>query len=211
MFRAWTAALAGIAVLGMARTADAVPMTYAFDMPVFTGGGLAGQTSILEVTVDNGNAAAADQFYFSFDIDGFAVTVGARTLSLGLDPGDGSSYFGNYLYITTDALGVPTLDLTTTRQSMVSFSNPSGDRIGLSTGGYLNFPAYRVVIDGVEGTLQSDLLVSGRPVLAVSEPHSLALFTLGLAGLFLLRHRMRTWNATRVPGAAAVRGSGRQP
>jgi hypothetical protein len=99
--------------------------------------------------------------------------------------------FANLLYITTDALGIPTLDLTTTRPSMVSFSNPSGDRIGLSTGGYLDRPSYIVVLDGVEGTLRSDILVSGRQVVAVPEAPSLALFSLGLAGLVLLRHRMR--------------------
>lgn len=191
MVRVCTAVVAGLVLMGMARAAEAVPMTYAFDMPAFTGGDLAGQTSVLEVTLDNGNASAANQFYFSFDIDGFAVTVGTQTLSLGLDPGDGASYFGNYLYITTDALGLPTLDLTTTRQSMVSFSNSAGGRIRLSTGGYLNFPAYRVVIDGFVGTLDSAILVNGRQVLAVPEPRSLALFILGLAGLALLRHRMR--------------------
>ena len=194
MVRVWTAVVAGLALVGMARTAEAVPMTYAFDMPAFTGGDLAGQTSVLEVTQDNGNTSAANHFYFSFDIDGFAVTVGSRTLSLGLDPGDGASYFGNYLYITTDVLGIPTLDLTTTRESMVSFSNSAGDRIRLSTGGYLNFPAYRVVIDGAEGTLDSAILVSGRQVLAIPEPRSLALFILGLGGLVLLRRRIKAWN-----------------
>ena len=118
-------------------------------------------------------------------------------MSLGQGPSDGSGMFVNLLYIRTDALGIPTLDLTTTRQSLVDFSNRSGDWISLSTGGYLNFPNYRVVIDGVEGTLQSDILVSGRRAVAVPEAPSLALFTLGLAGLVLLRHRMRAWNATR--------------
>lgn len=188
MLRTWTAAVAGLTMLGVAGTAEAIPMTYAFDMPAFTGGGFAGQTSILEVTLDNGGTSAANQFYFSFAIQAVASTVGGETLSLGESSADGASYFGDLLYITTDTLGIPTLDLTTTRQSQVSFNNPSGDRISLATADYLSHPTYSVVIDGVEGTLQAaDLRVIGRQVVEIPEAPSLVLFVLGLAGLVLLR------------------------
>ena len=88
-------------------------------------------------------------------------------------------------------MGIPTLDLTWTRESLVSFSNPSGDSIRLSTGGYLNFPIYSVVIDGIEGTLRSGILVIGQQVTAVPEAPSLAVFVLGLAGLIFLHRRGR--------------------
>jgi|GEM_PF-5136590 len=173
-------------LLGIARPAQALPMTYAFDMPAFTAGGFAGQTSTLEVTVDNGGTSVANQFYFSFDIDGFAVTVGSAAASLGQESSHGSSMFGNLLYITTDALGIPTLDLTATRESSASFNSPAGERIRLSTGGYLGFPNYSVVIGGVDGTLRSDILVTGRRITAIPEAPGLTLLGLGLIGLVLI-------------------------
>ena len=89
---------------------SAATFSFVFDMPEFTSGSLVGQTSRLEVEVDNGGTSKIDQDFTNFDVT--AMTI------LQLNGVDKLLEFTDYrtlstaehIFITTDAGGLATLN-----------------------------------------------------------------------------------------------------
>jgi hypothetical protein len=184
----------GLIVLGIFLCASqAAAVTYVFDMPVFTGGSpescgqsLAGQTSILEVTVDNGSAETANQTYLNSQILALKATVGARSVSLN-STDHPAGVTGSAVYISTDSADIPTLDLTTSADTAFDLYRPgSFEEMQLGTGA---FSRYLVVIGCDEGSANQVTTVVGS--LAVPEPST---ETLGLAALSALALIVRARN-----------------
>ena len=131
-----------LALLIFPITAVAIPITYRFDMPAFDSFSLAGQTSVLDVTVDNGGASASNQSYLNTDIKAYSVQVGSMMLSLN-NIDDFATYEGSANYITTDSMGNAVLDLSTNIASLTVMTN-GFSHIQLGTlllgGGGLKYP-----------------------------------------------------------------------
>ncbi len=84
-------------------SANAVPITFTFDMPAFTNGALAGEVSVLDVTVDNGGTSALNQAFLNTQITSLSTEwTGAIT----------PVYGGSNTVVTTDAQGLATLNFT---------------------------------------------------------------------------------------------------
>tara|TARA_R110001599_G_C11903528_1_gene626589 strand:- start:78 stop:548 length:471 start_codon:yes stop_codon:yes gene_type:complete len=148
-------------------------MTFEFDMPAFVFGPKTGQTSMLSVTADNGSSSSLSQSFLNTDILSYIVDIGGVLFS-----SSGAAYFGgSTTFVTTDALGIPTLDLTSLTDAFAST---------LSAGGFIQLGTSLHTIYYVEGSGLNDstLAVVGRDASAsVPTPATLALFGLGLAGL----------------------------
>lgn len=168
-------------------TAAADPITFVFDMPPFIDGSIdfEGQTSILEVTVDNEGMSAANQTYFNTDIRSLAVTVGDLFLELNVFD-HLSSFEGLHPYIMTNDLGRPILDLSAMVDSAVFLSNLT-DFIALGTADDLGPTIYHVDIGDSFGISARVVGVRGTSLTAIPEPSTLTLFALGLLGLGMAR------------------------
>lgn len=174
---------------GPARV-SAEPVTFVFEMPFFIDGSVdfVGQSSTLEIEVDNGGSSIVNQTYFNTQVTGLAVTVGTRFIALNVT--DNMSIFEGFLpYITTDIRGAPILDLSAFEDSVAFLSNGE-DFIQIGTAGDNGPTVYHVDIDDSFGI--SALVVSvpgtgpGVPM-PVSNRRSgsgaLGLFWIGLLGL----------------------------
>jgi hypothetical protein len=148
-------------------------------MPAFTGGPHAGQTSIRAVTVDNGSTDPFSESYFNTDTVSLGVTIGSSSASFPAP----FSFYGAVVYITTDALGTPTLDLSADFNSYV-FRSGVGTLIQLRTNPYLY--AVQLPGDSTYSYNLSDIVVTGAPLNAVPEPGTLGLIGSGGAALLLL-------------------------
>lgn len=134
MLIAWLALLTPIA--------HAAPITFSFDIPLLDGD-LAGATSFIDVTVDNGGNVFTNQSYLNTEITGLDVLVGA--LSASFDFGDITYIENAVVYITTDILGIPTLNLLANIDSAVVFQDGLGNAGQLGTfsdTGNLNSPHF---------------------------------------------------------------------
>ena len=91
--------------------ASAAPFTFSFDMPAFNNGELLGDTSTIYVTVDNGGNSFTDQGFLNTQIT--AVEIDSGIYSFALNTVDDISVTsGSAIYIYTNSLGIPTLNLT---------------------------------------------------------------------------------------------------
>lgn len=171
-------------------SALADPITFVFEMPPFIDGSVdfEGQTSILEVTVDNGGTSAANQIYFNTDVTGLAATVGA--LFLDLNVFDHRSIFeGSLPYIVTNDREIPILDLSAMENSAVFLSNIV-DFLQIGTADDHGPTIYHVDIGDSFGISARVVDVRGTRLTSIPEPGTLTLFGVGLIGLAFAR-RMR--------------------
>lgn len=199
-------AILGLVLFGTTGVANAIPFTYEFNMPAFTAGtpddvGFKGQTSILEVEVDNGNATNINQSYLNTQITGYTVTIGALTLSLHLSS-SGLYFQGSQTYITTNDFGAAILDLTADVESraLLGLSSSALGVIQLGTTQGSGPVQYWVQINGVSGLVSEDFIVDGDeiifpnrpdPTTSIPEPSTIALFVIGLAGFGAISRRRR--------------------
>ena len=186
-----------------AGSASGLPITYTFDMPAFQGsGGFSGQTSTLDVLVDNGSTATANQSYLNTEILGLSVTVGAVNLSLNATD-NFTLFVGSTPLITTDAFGIPTLDLNQSIDTRAVLALEFGGGAIFSSDNLLQLGTrdgsgpteYFVRIGGLVGqnATGSQLVIAGQNTssIAVPEPSTISMFGIGLAGLGFLGWRTR--------------------
>jgi len=163
-----TAALLSIATLGHSE-----PVTYSFDMPPFipSVGNLGGQTSILDITVDNGNTSTANQTYLNTEILGLTVRSGASFVTF-TSPPDTLITVEIGVYVTTDAAGMATLSLLDTPVGTLAqyFRGPIGPndveaiQLGTKVTGQGGFSSYSAEFaDGGLGVINDGFTVTSRP------------------------------------------------
>lgn len=171
---------------------QATAVTYVFDMPAFTSGSpaegcetLTGQTSILEVTVDNGSTETANQTYLNSQIFALKATIAAGSVSLN-STDHSAGITGSAIYISTDSAGTPTLNLTApvnTAFDLFDFS--TFEEMQLGTG---IFSRYLIVVGCDEGAARVTTVTGS--LLPIPEPSAGAL-SLGalatLSGLNIIR------------------------
>ena len=111
------------------------------------------------------------------------MSVDGTTLSLALNAATNTSlYEGSEVYITTDAAGVPVLELTGVDvDSRVQFSLPNTDVLQLGTRDPVSGPTE--YFNRIEGSVGSLGLVSNIQGALVPEPTTALLLGLGLVGL----------------------------
>jgi hypothetical protein len=179
--------------------ASAAPVSWTFDMPAFDGGTNAGITSVLEITADNGGSSISGQSFLNTQITAMNVLINGSGESLSLIKDSYSVIQGSTTYITTDAAGRATLDLTASFDTSVRFKyNYSIYRnaIQLGTRDDAGGPTrYSVQIRNVGYTRAfSDIVVVSRavaPVPEVSATGSLAAIASLLALMAFLWERRR--------------------
>ena len=189
------AIVVGLVILGATWSANAVPFKYRFQMPAFDGGGFEGETSVLDIVVDNGDTSTLEQTYLNTEIIAFDLLIGEVPNRVGLRLNindDRSSSRGSVAYVTTDALGFPTLDLTASEFSAFELEDLSASAglIQLVTGTSPNFQIF--ALDDVGFITGLDPVAGIRvPLddLLLPEPGTLALFVIGLGGLGVLTRR----------------------
>lgn len=207
--RRGTTVKAALLMLAFTARAAAGPMSFHFaTMPAFDSGALAGQTSSLWVTVEPTGSNPANAFS-NRAIVGVAVRVGSMSLSL---DGDNSSvgYWGDEVFLMTDPLGIPTLDLTPAGQGQgasVTFSGQGGRiQLGKSSPASPGTAPYLFIADGATGFI-SGSTAGGDPdgfrvigTTKVPTPATLLLVALGSMAIAALSGR---WSRERRSARAA--------
>ena len=179
-------------VVGLSMSASSAlsaPFSFTFDMPAFDIGGLAGQTSVLTVTVDNGNATNANQSYLNTQITAFSVTVGTLSYSGPIT----NASVATATYLTTDGAGRATLDLSANVDSRAQSQDAAavvqlGTRDGSGPTEYnVNFfgSGFGAIAD------PSVLAVTSRPPAPIPLPAAAPLLLAGAGSLLILRRRRR--------------------
>lgn len=179
-----------LALLALSGTANAIPIMYEFEMPAFDSGFWAGQTSTLDVVVDNGNPTAINQSYLNTQITAYDITVGGTTYSFSAE----LEYLSSGIFITTDAFSTPTLDLSAAG-NICARDVTDPDRSQLCSGSF--FFNYSLKV-GDNGSILVDpnLIIVGTQI---PEPSTFLLFGLGLIGLLRISRRGRNRNEIANP------------
>jgi hypothetical protein len=157
MFKKLFGLVCWAALIAWPSTAGAESVTFRFQMPAFQN---TGETSILDVTVDNGSAGTSSQTYLNTQIIGMSATVGAQRQSFNSTNSSVDRWGPSLPYITTDAIGVPTLDLSALIDANVFFHRTL-DAIGLGTRSGSGPANYLVVIDGIRRWTVTHAVVTG--------------------------------------------------
>ncbi|MGF1501326.1 MAG: VPLPA-CTERM sorting domain-containing protein [Paracoccaceae bacterium] len=183
--------LATATAIALAGTAAAAPFTFRFDMPAFGFGELDGQTSILDVTVDNGGASPLSQSYLNTEITGLFVTVGSDSLGFST-PDDVLTSEGSQIYISTNSVGTPTLDLTAMTDSFAIFFVANTTAIQLGTSDGIGPSQYFAGLGADVGAIDQPFSVVGElvgdvPAPAIPLPAPALLLLTGLGALALAR------------------------
>ena len=196
----------------LAGPAQAVPFAFVFDLPDWQfndNPALFGTTGTLTLTADNGGATAAAQTWTNADLLSIDLVTDGSYANAWTLPGDvvlAVPSLAGVSYLSTDALGAPTLDLTTPADpdsSVVRVSNAGGTfQLAAFADSGLGFtPILLRSGPGSTGDTASvprtGIVVQGRLLQAVPAPSSLLLAAPGLALLALrtLRRRRRARTA----------------
>lgn len=174
-----------ILILALPVAANAVPITFTFDMPDFDTFARAGENGgPLSITVDNGGTSAISQTFLNTDIIAMAV------------PGlinNTMSYSGVGSAITTDALGVATLSFLG-GGNYYAFANGAGAstiQVGRSCDFFVRRAGETNAQGGAAGCGQTIWPVVQPTTTPVPVPGTVALMGIGLAGLGLAARRRR--------------------
>lgn len=153
----------------------AAPMTFTFNMPAFNFGPLAGQTSTLEIMANNGSSSYLSQSFLNTDIISYITNIDNTIYS-----SNGPAYYGGSVtFLTTDAAGIPTLDLSSNTNAHANTPYADG-YIQLGTG---NFTDYCIASfsTGTSCLVGFDSQILGNTRIGtVSIPSTLILLSIGL-------------------------------
>ena len=180
-------ALVAVVVFTTSAEVQASPVTFRFEMPAFFAQDLAGQTSILDVTVEQGGGSLENKAWTNTQILAMSVVAGSRSMAVN---DDFENTEGSFPYIRTDAAGVPTLDLIYGGATFLVQAIPGSDPLafiqlgtGLFTEYWVQFP------DGAQSVLNSgSLLVRGT---VIPLPAAAWMFLSGLVGLIGIARRKK--------------------
>tara|TARA_R110001592_G_scaffold363043_1_gene679520 strand:- start:197 stop:676 length:480 start_codon:yes stop_codon:yes gene_type:complete len=157
-------------------------MSFTFDMPAFDAFGRTGETTTLEITVDNGGTSSGSQSFLNTEI------IAMEVLEYGLFA-NSMTYVGLGSAITTDAGGVATLAFLD-GGAYYAFANFSGGYIQVGRDCDYTIVGQPILGTGSIGCGTTTIwpLYSAPPASAPT-PATLLLFGLGLAGLSLSRRK----------------------
>lgn len=194
--------------LWMTHSALAAPVTFRFSLPAWTeyyaDPATFGTSGVLTVTVDNGSASAVNQTYLNTTITSIAMVANGGTFSHVFSGATANGYDGGELlsFISTDAAGIPTLDLSV--QDVGSaydfIDGPYFLQLGIErpTEGYWPISvsddftgagSFVAVAPRDATGLHTGLVLRGQVVAEVAEPTGLALVALGLMAVWAGRRR----------------------
>lgn len=189
------------AFFGISSVAHAIPFTYEFNLPSWEDSSdtsVWGTNGILNITVNNGAANNLNQTYLNSQITQVTLTTSGGTFQNTWIASDANGS-GSASYLSSDALGTITLDLTASINTSYYVFNNAGGVLQLGVIGFNGGPttlyatnasdyAYDSTCetDGCTGLKLTGQLISDNNV---PEPVSIALFFIGLAGLAVVRKR----------------------
>lgn len=177
-----------------ATAAEAVPVNFRFQMPLFDAFDLSGQASTLTITADNGSSLFANQNYLNTQFSAYTVEVNDLVANVSL-PDFSLFTDGSQIYIATDEFGIPTLDLTLDLDSSATIrETPNGLGVQLGTRRFSGPIPYAVDFgigpNSPIGAVQDGFVVVGeRVVTQVPLPAGLGFLVFGILTLFAVGSR----------------------